>query len=175
MTEEQLYIRLGRLPWGGRSWNARRGDREAGVSCFRAERLGKGHCLVETPDRALAFILVLYVKQNRPVFELEGEEIGRGGSGEPLLANVKARRIPAPIRLEAAEPGPHLRYAMDHFAEIHEWLYGGPHTRHHSGPQQVTMLGNRAVSAAPNKKKPGSKRKKQAKARKSKTRKKNAK
>lgn len=84
------YVRYGDLPENGRSTNHADGSLEDGVSVFYGETLPSGEAR-PLPKRqeqiAGAFIL-----RSRPLYIVEGEEIGTGSDGEPLLKDCKIIR-----------------------------------------------------------------------------------
>lgn len=85
---DRVYIRFGR--WSSRSYNHATGERERGVSVYRAELHDDGSVsLAETvPGKIL---------NGRVCFVVTGKEVGIGSDGEPLLQQVVAR--PYAIRL----------------------------------------------------------------------------
>lgn len=115
------YVRFGEPPGGGRSefmgvargqWsNTARWGREKGVSCFEAKREPDGSLLVLFRDRdpmkrkALRRIFEGFVRaDDRVVYELRGEPVGRGIAGDPLLRDCEAREIPLTTAVRIGPP-----------------------------------------------------------------------
>jgi len=89
---EPCFLRYGDLPAGGRSRNHADGSMEAGVSVYRGEILPSGEARV-LPTTTAEFCGLQSIA-NRPLYLVEGEEIGVGSDGEPLLRNCRiVRRI----------------------------------------------------------------------------------
>lgn len=93
------YIRIGEFPPTGKS-RIHCGDEllgeETGVSVWEAVELdGKYRILIPNPCNANAMgdlesdFLRSHYYISRPVFEVEGDVIGTGSDGEPLLANIR--------------------------------------------------------------------------------------
>jgi hypothetical protein len=88
-----MYIRFGRLPENGRSWNDETQDWEAGVSVYRAEwqSTDKDVVCVEVPSEAC--VGTIHGIQDRPVYIVVGTLLNRvGGDGEPLMTDCAAVR-----------------------------------------------------------------------------------
>lgn len=93
------YIRIGEIPPAGKS-RIHRGDilegEEKGVSVWEAVELNnKYRILIPNPCNANAMgdldsdFLRSHYYISRPVFEVEGDVIGRGSDGEPLLTKIR--------------------------------------------------------------------------------------
>ncbi len=125
-SENVVYLRFGDLPEGERSefGGATKGTRyqhryrddlgrEKGVSVFEARRRSDGSLVVLTPGggpygvrlRSLFLNLAL---ANRPLYEVRGTVVGRGGTGEPLLRDCELTPIPndVPVRLSPPKDRP---------------------------------------------------------------------
>lgn len=91
---EELYIRFGDLPPGGRSWNDDAQEWEAGVSVYKAEWQSEDRDIVciEVPRGAQTGTIDLVA--DRPVYIVTGTLLPeRGGDGEPLMANCRAEYV----------------------------------------------------------------------------------
>ena len=93
------YIRIGDIPKTGKS-RIHRGDEligeEKGVSVWEAVELnGKYRILIPNPCNADAMgdldstFLRSHYYSAKPVYELDGDIIGVGADGEPLITNIK--------------------------------------------------------------------------------------
>lgn len=93
------YIRIGEIPPTEKS-RIHRGDtivgEELGVSVWEAVELdGKFRILIPNPcnEAAMTDIYDSFLKsdwyRSVPVYELEGDVVGVGSDGEPLLRNIK--------------------------------------------------------------------------------------
>ena len=96
----EAYIRYGSLPRDRRSYNSREGAYEAGVSVYRARvypaeytnGAGKTFLLdhyaldLDGVDFASALFIT---RGERAAYLVEGDEIGTGADGEPILENVR--------------------------------------------------------------------------------------
>ena len=93
------YIRLGEIPSTEKS-RIHRGDEiigeELGVSVWEAVELaGKYRILIPNPcnksalDDIQDYFLRSHWYSSTPVYEVDGEVIGLGSDGEPLLRNIK--------------------------------------------------------------------------------------
>lgn len=83
-----LYVRFGDAPANGLSWNDEHEKHEAGMSCYRAEWQGNDHdtlCITIPNDYC---VFTLNQVRDRPLYAVTGNMVGRGGNGEPLLANA---------------------------------------------------------------------------------------
>ena len=87
------YIRLGAGP-SGNSRNHRDGTAECGVSVYRAIWAEDGVTvdLTESRDPVSAVMILASARQ---WYAVDGDEVGRGSDGEPLLDrhSVKARKV----------------------------------------------------------------------------------
>ena len=85
---EKFYVRFGDLPKDGKSTNHLTGKKEKGVSVIEAKQnLFTGEIEL-VPYGSPTFMWV----QNRPMYEVTGEYVGKGSDGEPLLKNAKILR-----------------------------------------------------------------------------------
>lgn len=83
---QMKYIRFGKIPENGQSYNFRDQFYEKGVSAFRAWQIDKDHVVVDVVGGYFTFAGYLDKKQ---AFFVTGEEIVESGSdGEPLLKNA---------------------------------------------------------------------------------------
>ncbi len=84
-----IYLRFGDHPEGGRSavlWGTV--GREDGVSAFEAQGTRSGY-EIRLGHLFQVHDLARVLKERRPLYRIEGTPIGRGLSGEPLLANAR--------------------------------------------------------------------------------------
>lgn len=89
MRNAMRYIRFGKIPAGGKSFNSMDRRFEAGISCYRLVRCGRTWLI----DGAYGSYRMLRAS-GRPLYEIAGTEIGTGADGEPLLADAHiVRRI----------------------------------------------------------------------------------
>lgn len=159
-----VYLRFGGVPKGGRS----RGfdgfglggaghAREAGTSVFSARKLRDGEYLIQLRSKNAAQSLVAIVVENRRVYEVEGEMVGRGSDGEPLLSVTDRRRVMPPIRLAVNNYEEEIAYCFSISRQCYMPDRGEtkPDT---SRLQQVTSLGRHRLGSPPK-----SKRKKRKK------------
>lgn len=80
-----IFVRLGGLPrFGAASRNHRDEEDEAGVSCFRGIRTNDGEVVVVLDNPAL---FATFMGLARPALVLEGEVVGTGSDGEPVLGS----------------------------------------------------------------------------------------
>lgn len=97
---KQAYIRYGGLPKERKSYNSREDIYEDGVSVYRATvyaaeaTTSKGNTLIldrYTLDLdGVDFASTMFItKSERAAYVVEGDEIGTGADGEPILENVK--------------------------------------------------------------------------------------
>lgn len=97
---KEAYIRYGGLPRDRRSFNSREGVYEEGVSVYRAAVYAgeattkKGDTLIVdhyTLDlEGVDFASTMFITSSeRAAYLVEGDEIGTGADGEPILVNVK--------------------------------------------------------------------------------------
>lgn len=88
----QVFLRFGDPPANGRSHFSSATVAEDGVSVYRGLRLGLNSYQVDTRRLMLGTetrLLRLILQQCRPLYVVEGDVLGMGGSGEALLANVR--------------------------------------------------------------------------------------
>lgn len=88
---EHCYIRFGTLPKSGHSRNHITGEAEAGVSVYPASKVGANEYIVDM--RGIDAGSGLFILQNRQPYIVTGDVVGKGSDGEPLLINVKARKL----------------------------------------------------------------------------------
>jgi hypothetical protein len=86
------HFRFGAPPENGISTNFLNGAKESGVCCYRLK-------IDSNSANALSFILDSKLL-SRPIYLLEGEEVGRGAAGEPTVQVRKARKAPNGFRIE---------------------------------------------------------------------------
>ncbi len=86
----QMFIRFGDLPAGARSRNDDTGELEAGVSVYRAAWDSPDHDILSVELCSWGDVMQLHALQERPPYLVEGDEVGVGSDGEPVLANVTA-------------------------------------------------------------------------------------
>lgn len=84
------YVRFGRLPKSGRSKNHVTGEYLAGVSVYDAYRMPDGTAVVVVPEGP-TWTTLFFIK-DRKAYEIDGERIGTGPDGEPLLRGAKIIR-----------------------------------------------------------------------------------
>lgn len=90
-----VYIRFGNLPLSGKSTIYRNGEiklgEELGVSCYRGIIIDdKVYIILPHNGASTAEMLVWqYNHHERPLYIVDGDEIGLGTDGEPILDNVK--------------------------------------------------------------------------------------
>jgi len=93
------YVRFGKLPASGRSWNHRDGYAEAGVSCYRGFRAnGKIYIQLSGTDQVSAMLIV----GSAHMYIVNGREIGVGADGEPLLTDCRAKKCNLPYEVITA-------------------------------------------------------------------------
>lgn len=85
-----MFVRFGALPDGGRSRNDETGDLEAGVSVYRGEWQSSDRDVLCVTLVSEGDAFQLRQLEDRPIYLVEGEEVGTGSDGEPLLANATA-------------------------------------------------------------------------------------
>lgn len=84
---KEVYIRFGDIPESGQSTDWSSGRKEKGVSVFRGKILPNGEILpLPGTNQELGSLLTM---NDRPLYVIEGEEVGTGADGEPVLANAK--------------------------------------------------------------------------------------
>lgn len=91
---KHVYIRQGAPPPNGRSRNFEDGSHEAGVSCYDGVLHEDGSYEVIPDNVSQALHSVVFRNQGRPAYVLEGEEVGVGTEGEPVLAVARCTRLP---------------------------------------------------------------------------------
>lgn len=84
------YIRFGAPPKSGFSINHATGEREPGVSVYRAKLYDTGAVIVDTPHYSQGTFLAL---QNLPMYQVWGKIVGYGSDGEPCLKINKIKLI----------------------------------------------------------------------------------
>lgn len=83
---DDIYIRFGDLPKGGKSRNWASGEYERGVSVYRARySVNTG---TYQPFGALPGAEIAHLMQGSKILLVTGDKVGTGSDGEPLLANV---------------------------------------------------------------------------------------
>ncbi|MDP9480486.1 MAG: hypothetical protein M3R38_33300 [Actinomycetota bacterium] len=95
-TPKPRYVRFGHLPASGRSWNADDKRREAGVSVYAGRLAEPDLFRIYTSDLSVEGLglLISFAAVDRPAFFVEGEEVGSGHDGEPLLEAARSRPVP---------------------------------------------------------------------------------
>lgn len=83
----ECYVRFGDLPEAGHSRNHADGTAEAGVSVFRGQVLPNGEAR-PLPASNQVFCSMVNI-MSRPLYVVEGDEIGTGADGEPVLSNCR--------------------------------------------------------------------------------------
>ncbi len=106
-TPEPRYVRFGDLP-RKRSLNLLAGERLAGVSCYAGRFVEPDLFRMDTSDLTPQGIaaLIAFLAADRPAFFVEGEEIGTGPDGEPLLRIESARPVPMTTNVTSIEGAP---------------------------------------------------------------------
>ncbi len=114
-SRERVYLRFGEPPESGVSQNMMTRAYEAGVSCFWGWRIrnhkGDISYALDVPTEQLMFemtgqatTMVDMVLEGRDVYVLEGgEEVGRGGDSEPVLAGATPKLISPFCRVDLPE------------------------------------------------------------------------
>ena len=83
---DDIYIRFGALPKGGKSRNWASGEYERGVSVYRARyNVNTG---TYQPFGALPGAEIAHLLRGSQILLVTGDKVGTGSDGEPLLANV---------------------------------------------------------------------------------------
>lgn len=105
-TWRPLYIRSGPIPDSGRSRNHLTGEMEVGISVWEAVERDDGVCLL-LPHARESVCVDLSVACRAECYEVEGDRVGEGADGEPLLTKVRIVRsvLLRGQRLAAAERG----------------------------------------------------------------------
>jgi hypothetical protein len=90
------YVRFGHIPETGYSKNHLTGECENGTSVYEAlERGGKYQIILPKIESIGSLGMCFNVSQcisllkEKPLFEVEGDHIGVGSDGEPLLKNCR--------------------------------------------------------------------------------------
>lgn len=78
-----FYVRFCKVPQDEKSFNFMRNRKEEGVSVFKAD--DNGMPILENAEQAKS----LWARRNRRHYLVNGEVVGVGQDGEPLLKNVK--------------------------------------------------------------------------------------
>jgi len=149
------YVRFGEPPEGGRSefmgvmrghWsNTARWGREEGVSCFEAKEEPDGSLLVlfrsgdPVKRKALRKIFDGFVRaDDRALYELRGELVGRGVAGDPLLRDCEAREIPLTTAVRIGPPEDRL---FEYVEGWNRWRYlDGTREGHRTPPMGENCL-----------------------------------
>ena len=96
--EESVYLRFGGLPEGGRS-SAGFGFRECGVSVYPGSALSDGSYVLDFRRTVLGIdtrYLRALLLNARPLYLVQGRRVGTGGTGEPVLSDVRiVEEVPA--------------------------------------------------------------------------------
>jgi uncharacterized protein len=98
-ADNTVYLRFGELPLDGCSAVPILGFKECGVSVYPGSRLSNGtyvldlhRCLLGIDSRFLSWLL----RQARPLYLIEGRQVGVGGAGEPVLEGARiVEEVPA--------------------------------------------------------------------------------
>jgi hypothetical protein len=88
LLAKPVFVRFGELPAGGRSRNYITGELEAGASCIGLLRNPLTAELMPRLTPAISMYL-LFNAGDRPCYQVEGELIGCGSDGEPILGNAR--------------------------------------------------------------------------------------
>ncbi len=98
------YLRFDKARKGGRSMNFLTAAPEVGVSCYRGWMMDETLFMIDAseldPEQGIAGIITR-AAADCPAFFLEGEEVGKGGDGEPLLKIENMCRVPQHVNLSA--------------------------------------------------------------------------
>lgn len=89
------FVRVGKCPAGGKSYNYRDGKYEDGVSVYRAWFSAEGGLRVidlRGVDVASA-MFVWAEKDEKGVYQVLGQEVGCGSDGEPVLKKQKQIKV----------------------------------------------------------------------------------
>lgn len=81
-----MYVRFCKVPQDERSYNFMRNRKEIGVSVFRAD--DNGMPILENAEQAKS----LWARLHRRHYLVNGDVVGTGQDGEPLLQNVRVVR-----------------------------------------------------------------------------------
>ncbi|BDQ36294.1 hypothetical protein SYK_06540 [Pseudodesulfovibrio nedwellii] len=89
---EDVFVRYGDIPEGGISFNYRDNISEEGVSVYHGKYLPKSGEAIAIPKYNQEMGTFLELKAGeRPLYVVDGEKIGTGSDGEPVLKNAKIR------------------------------------------------------------------------------------
>lgn len=86
---DQLYIRFGRLPKGGRSRNHATGQMEAGVSVYGGDYDPIADAYRYSEDGTCGGAIIAYTLRGVRPYLVTGDLVGRGSDGEPVIANAR--------------------------------------------------------------------------------------
>lgn len=89
---DDIYIRFGALPKGGKSRNWASGKYEDGVSVYRARynvSTGTYQAWGALPGAEIAHLM-----RGSKIWLVTGDKVGTGSDGEPLLSNIISIHIP---------------------------------------------------------------------------------
>lgn len=104
--EEPRYVRFGKPPKYGRSYDRWTERYLRGISVYPGAMDGPGLFIIETSalegGMGLAALLAV-AAQDRPAFFAEGSEVGVGPDGEPLLKAARFWPVPAATKLASTE------------------------------------------------------------------------
>jgi len=93
----RCYVRYGKLPGSGQSWNSADRRAEAGISAYAAYRLPGARYVI---DPGACCFSAIWLRDRAP-YLVSGTLLDeRGSDGEPLLADATARRLPRTATLE---------------------------------------------------------------------------
>lgn len=87
-----IYIRFGDLPIGGRSTNYLTGEKEIGISVYEGIEREDGEYSIVFPNLTESCCVSLSGCLQRKAYLVEGEVVGRGSDGEPLLTKCRIIR-----------------------------------------------------------------------------------
>lgn len=100
------FVRFGDLPRKPRSTNLLAGERLMGVSVYEGALIEPGLFRIDTSrlngEQGLPALLGL-AAADRPAFFVEGEEVGRGPDGEPLVSVEHIRPVPKTTSITSVE------------------------------------------------------------------------
>lgn len=88
LSREDLYIRFGDLPHGGRSMNFATGQHEAGVSVYHARYNLRSGRLEFDDGKVFSWGSLVHL-MSRPAHLVTGRYAGLGGDGEPVLESPR--------------------------------------------------------------------------------------
>ena len=99
-----IFVRFGEIPRTGRSKNYSTGQEEAGVSVYEAiERDGRIQIIVPSMTYGVHVTLSAFVGEQAHI--VEGEVIGYGSDGEPLLRDCRVVGEAGPERFAGWDGG----------------------------------------------------------------------